>query len=88
MRIILDHDTWVVSNRGREGPARPREYGSKQALKAEVLAPSKHQDERDVPEEMYESNRLQTRSMSQIQALTWHVMTLSIGEGHNLYLSP
>ena len=44
MRIILDHDTWVVRNRGREGLARPREYGSKQALKVEVLAPSKHQD--------------------------------------------
>ena len=79
------------------GREQPREGGPRQAEGIRIQTGIEGRSactkqasglKRDVPEEMYESNRLQTRSMSQIQALTWHVMTLSIGEGHNLYLSP
>ena len=79
------------------GREQPREGGPRQAEGIRIQTGIEGRSactkqasglKRDVPEEMYESNKLQTRSMSQIQALTWHVMTLSIGEGHNLYLSP
>ena len=79
------------------GREQPREGGPRQAEGIRIQTGIEGRSactkqasglKRDVPEEMYESIRLQTRSIFQIQASIWHVMTLSICEGQNLYLSP